>query len=291
MPTTPPAPPRTDGRLTLHFALSPKTQQTTLRVVEQTPPLRVVRAFNQKNGAAMAHLHNVSGGVLGGDALTVTAMVGDGSRAQLTTPGATRVYRHRAGLADAQQDNFFTVKGDGLLEYLPDPLIPFARSRYRQVTQIDLLDEAGLFWWEIVAPGRETIGEMFAYDCLDMAVDITANGRPIAIERLRIEPDSRPLNSLVRLGSYRYWSTFYICRAGQPESVWAALEEELTALCRPTHLGQETTWAVNTLPRDGLVVRGLGCTGRALQSHLITLWQAAKARLYQAPAVMPRKLY
>ncbi|MCB0213707.1 MAG: urease accessory protein UreD [Anaerolineae bacterium] len=291
MPTTPPAPPRTDGRLTLHFALSPKTQQTTLRVVEQTPPLRVVRAFNQKNGAAMVHLHNVSGGVLGGDTLTVTATVGDGSRAQLTTPGATRVYRHRAGLADAQHDNFFTVKGDGLLEYLPDPLIPFARSRYRQVTQIDLLDEAGLFWWEIVAPGRETIGELFAYERLEMAVDITANGRPIAIERLRIEPDSRALDSLVRLGSYCYWCTFYICRAGQPESVWTALEETLSTLCQPTHVGQETTWAINTLPRDGLVVRGLGCTGRALQTQLITLWQAAKARLYQAPAVMPRKLY
>ncbi|MCB0226350.1 MAG: urease accessory protein UreD [Anaerolineae bacterium] len=286
-----PSPHRTDGRLNLYFYLSPTTSQTNLRVVEQTPPLRVVRGFNQPGGAAMAHLHNVSGGVLGGDALTVTATVGPGARAQLTTPGATRVYRHRSGRPDAVQTTCFTVEAGGLLEYLPDPLIPFAGSRYRQTTRIALADNAGLFWWEIVAPGRETRDELFAYEQLDMTVDITAGGRPIAIERLRLEPSARPVTSTVRLGPYRYFSTFYICRTGQPEAVWIDLEQELVALTPSASMGQATTWAVSTLPRDGLVVRGLGCTGRDLQTTLIELWQAAKHRLYNAPAILPRKLY
>ncbi|MCB9100199.1 MAG: urease accessory protein UreD [Anaerolineales bacterium] len=281
----------TDGRLNLHFYLSSTTGQTQLRVVAQTPPLRVVRGFNQPDGAAMAHLHNVSGGVLGGDALTVTAAVGPGARAQLTTPGATRVYRHRSGRPDAVQINDFTVEAGGLLEYLPDPLIPFAAARYRQATRIELADDAGLFWWEIVAPGRETRDELFAYEQLDMTVDITAGGRPIAIERLRLEPGTRPVTSTVRLGAYRYFSTFYICRAGQPASVWSELEQELAALTSSARLGQATAWAVSALPRDGLVIRGLGCTGRALQTTLIELWQAAKNRLYKAAAILPRKLY
>ena len=47
------------------------------------------------------------------------------------------------------------VAENDLLELLPDPLIPFAGSAYQQQTQIDLADNAGLFWWETIAPGRE----------------------------------------------------------------------------------------------------------------------------------------
>ena len=74
-----------------------------LRVNRQDPPWKVVRAFRQPDGGVLVHLHNVSGGVLAGDRLALDVEVHAGAAAQITTTGATRLYRHRAGAADSEQ--------------------------------------------------------------------------------------------------------------------------------------------------------------------------------------------
>src|SRR5689334_14190789 len=118
-----------------------------MRVLEARPPLKVVRAFEAEYGAALVHLHNVSGGVLGGDHLTLEARVGAVAHAQITTTSATRIYRNRVDRPPSYQLNEITVGENALLELLPDPLIPFAQSAYQQRTAIQLGDNAGLFWW------------------------------------------------------------------------------------------------------------------------------------------------
>lgn len=281
---------RVNGCLNLQFNYSAEANKTDLHIVSQTPPLRVVRAFEVADGAALAHLHNVSGGVLGGDHLEVAVTVDPQARAQVTTPGATRIYRHRPGGPVALQTNRFTVEAGGLLEYLPDPLIPFAQARYRQVTQIDLADGAGLFWWEVVAPGREAREELFAYDRLELAVDLKARQRPIALERLKIEPRRQPPASIARFGPYRYGATFYICRVGLPEKTWLELEAALRELAQ-TFTSPEALWAVNALVSDGLVVRALSCTGQEVSARLLEFWRLAKEKLYGEAIIPPRKLY
>jgi urease accessory protein len=223
-------PPRIQGRLQLAFRAAEQGGATTMRAVEQTPPLRVVRPFAIDDGAALVHLHNISGGVLGGDHLTLGVAVEAGAAAQVTSTGATRVYRHRAGGPDAAQESSYTVAPNAILEVLPDALIPFAGARYRQTTRYALAANAGLFAWEIVSAGREAHGEEFAYDMLELETEIVANGDIIAYERMRLEPALRPLTSPVRMGVYRNFATFYICRVGQPPAVWSQMEGRLATL-------------------------------------------------------------
>ena len=141
------------------------TGRTVLAASRQEPPLKVVRAFNVQDGAALAHLHNVSGGLLGGDQLALKVNVGARADVQLTTTGATRIYRPRHEAPPATQSNEFTLYEDALLEYVPDAIIPYGGARFSQTTTIYLAQGAGIFWWEILAPGREAGGESFAYDC------------------------------------------------------------------------------------------------------------------------------
>ena len=142
------------GRLALDLALDAATSRTVLRINEQRQPLKVVRAFDSEPGAALVHIHNLSGGVLAGDRLSLDLTVGPGASAQVTSTGATRVYRSRPSALPAEFSSRVRICRDALLEYLPDPLIPFAGCRYAQDTVVELEDGAGLFWWETVAPGR-----------------------------------------------------------------------------------------------------------------------------------------
>lgn len=265
--------------------------RTRLTDRAQEPPLQVVRAFDLPNRAALVHLHNVSGGVLGGDRLETLIAVGPGAQAQVTTTGATRVYRPRAVDEAAVQTTEVSVAADGQLEYLPDPVIPFAGARFRQETKITLAPGAGMFWWETVAPGRTAHGEIFAYDQLEFALDIHAEGRLIARERARLEPALRPLSSPGRLGPYRHFCAFYVCRVGEPPAHWAALEADLDVLARDMSRPGDLLWGASALPRHGLSVRGLSRTGRDLPAGLLAFWQAAKRALYGQNALPPRKVY
>jgi urease accessory protein len=276
--------------LTLEFSHDATVQRTVLASSSQEPPLRVIRAFANEDSSALVHLHNVSGGLLGGDHLRLQVEVGANAAAQITTTGATRLYRARAAAAPATQVNEIRIHENALLEYVPDPIIPFAGSRFAQRTAIYLEDGAGLFWWEVLAPGREARGEIFEYERVEMRADIFSRGRRIAAENARIEPQRRAVSSLARLGPYRYWATFCICRAGLDSRAWLAGEEHLREVASPLNRPGEVLWGVSTLVADGLVVRGVALRGRDLLSGLRQLWNAAKLRLYGREAVPPRKL-
>lgn len=282
--------PGVDSRLHLRFQRA-QDGATQLHLITQEPPQRVVRAFPTAGGEASVHLHNLSGGVLGGDHLRLHVEVGPGAQAQVTTTGATRIYRQRTALPDARQTTCLRVGGGGLLEYLPDMIVPYAQARYAQSTQIELAGDAGLFYWEVVAPGRKAAGELFAYDRLRFDLDLCVADEPVALERVSMEPALRPLNSPVRMGSYHYFGAFYICRGGGRADLWRGLEEELDDLARSLTRPGELLWGVSALVAHGLVVRALGMAHAPIADGFLHFWQAAKCRLYGRDAIPPRKLY
>jgi len=284
-------PARVEASLALDFARDPATGATVLAASVQEPPLRVVRAFALEDGSALAHLHNVSGGLLGGDRLSLGVNLGARASVQLTTTGGTRVYRPRSGAPATTQTNVVRVGAGALLEYVPDAIIPYAGARFSQQTRIDLAADAGLFWWEVIAPGREARGEVFAYESIEMRTEVTAGGRLIAAESIRLDPRGSVLRSIARLGEYRYWATFHICRMGINAAAWAALEEYLREAAREFSRPGDALWGVSTLVADGLVVRGLAIRGRDVLAGLHALWNAAKLRLYGRAAVQPRKVH
>jgi urease accessory protein len=249
-----------------------------------------VRAFGIEDGAALVHLHNVSGGLLGGDRLKLEVNVGADAQVQITTSGATRIYRPRAGALGTSQVNEVRVGPQGLLEYLPDAVIPFSGARFSQWTSIQLADRARLFWWEILAPGREARGEIFEYESVELKTDLMAAGRLIAVERVRLEPKKRSLDSVARLGAYRTWATFYICRVGVGAAEWMVLEAELRAVLGLLGRREDLLWGVSTLAAHGLVVRCAAKRGRDVLPGLREVWRTAKWRLYGRRAVVPRKV-
>jgi urease accessory protein len=256
----------------------------------QQPPWRVIRAFPQDNGAVLVHLHNVSGGVLAGDDLSLHVRVGPLAKAQVTSTGATRLYRHRAGMPESQQRVSFTVAAGGLLEYLPDALIPFAGSRHRQEVEIWLEDGATVFGWEIVAPGRQAMGERFLFESLRMTTRMESPFGPLLLEDFLLQPGARALQSLARLGGYTHSATFYALQPGRPASDWCALEKQLGEIA--VHESQPgcTIWGTSALACDGVIVKGLSMTAHMMPATLAGLWAAAKRFLTGEPAVPPRKL-
>jgi urease accessory protein len=280
-----------NGHLSLRFDYDSNLGRTVMRAGRQDSPFKVIRAFPLADGAALVHLHNVSGGLLGGDRMILEVEVGPGAAAQLTTTGATRLYRSRGDKLCTMQRTNVRVEKTGLLEYVPDLLIPFAGSRYSQETTVELADGAGLFWWEVIAPGREASGETLAYDLFQSRFDLSAGGKPLASERIRLVPREQDLSSPSRLGSYRYFAGFYICKVGAAPSEWDCLESELGDLAGCLSRRGEILWGVSRLTAHGLLVRALSLNGRDIAAGLPQFWRIAKQKLYGREYIPPRKIY
>jgi urease accessory protein len=262
-----------------------------LRVNRQDPPWKVVRAFRQPGAGVLVHLNNVSGGVLAGDRLALDVTVQSGALAQITTTGATRLYRHRAGALDSEQSATFFVGENARLEYLPDPLIPYAGSRHTQRTRIRLDAGASLFWWEVLAPGRQASGESFAFERLRIDSEVRTRNRPLLREDFLLEPGKRPLAVTARMREYSYVASFYVCQDGRPAAFWRDLEDVMNAeAARHTHRG-ETIWGASTLVSDGVIVRGLSTSHRFIPAALVHFWRLARQAVTGEDAIPPRKIY
>jgi urease accessory protein len=265
-------------------------------VPRQDPPWKVVRAFalpaqGGKVAGALVHLNNISGGVLAGDRLSLDVKVQPGAAAQITTTGATRLYRHRPGFADSEQHASFSAGDDALLEYLPDAVIPYAGSRHAQHTEIRLGRGSTLLWWEVLAPGRQAAGERFAFDRLRVHTEINVGSRPVVREDYCLEPRQKDLSAAPRMFAYFHVATLYAVQEGRPAAFWRGLEDRLVEIAQQlTHSGQ-AVWSASTLASDGVIVRGVGMSGRFICEPLIQFWRAARVALTGADAVPPRKIY
>jgi urease accessory protein len=261
-----------------------------MRLGAQEPPWRVIRAFPQENGAALVHLHNVSGGVLAGDDLHLDIAVGPHARAQVTSTGATRLYRHRQGSPDSVQVTSISVAEGGLLEYLPDALIPFAGSRHRQSTRITLAAGATMFGWDVVAPGRQAMGERFRFHRLRLTTRIESPLGPMLLEDFLLEPAGASLASPARLGDYTHNATFYAIQVGRSAADLLELEHQLGEIAIRESRQGCTIWGTSALTSDGVVVKGLSTSAHGIPATLAGFWTAARRFLIGDAPVPPRKL-
>jgi urease accessory protein len=275
------------SHLDLRFSLDAGC--TRMAVPAQQPPWRVIRAFQNSQSQAVVHLHNVSGGILSGDALHLLLDAGPCTRSQITSVGATRIYRLRPERETARIVTNIRVGDEAMLEYLPDVVIPFANSSCRQSTIVSLGSNAGFIGWETLSAGRIACGEAFEFRSFDSEYSISSATRPLALERYSLEPALRDHKSAARWGRFHYSASLYICHTGVQSSRWLDLESTLN-----NYAFSETTsasrWGVSTLIASGIVVRGLALEAHQITAKLHTFWNLAKQELWGQPAIAPRKI-
>lgn len=243
------------GILQLKLENDPIIDKTSIKYQHYKVPLCIKRAmYLEETCPEMAYVYIISpsGGVLQGDRFRMDIALTNSAKAHVTTQSATRIYRMNKNFGT--QIINLDVDKNCYLEYIPDQIIPYRDSRFYQVSNIKVHDEATCMYSEILTPGRVASNESFEYDICYMKVkSVNQNDKLRLIDISKIEPKRENVKSFGLLNNYDILGNIYILTPGDKISL---IQNEILETISGT---KNVIGGCTKLPDDnGLLIRLLG---------------------------------
>lgn len=246
--------------------------------------LRVLRPhYLDASGQVTYTVVNPGGAYLDGDRYRVAVTVGDGADLLLTTQSATKVYRTPVGLST--QEMTVCLGSGARLEYLPDQLIAYRDSRYRQHTLVDMDPSATLVLAEVVTPGWSPTGEPFRYDSVRLRTEVRMSGRPVALDNIRLEPsgDEPGFDGVGSFERFSHVGSLLVLDPRVNDAALAAVRALLTE--RAGHL----RGGASALAVPGFALRVLGNSTQEIDELILAAVAVVRERFFGQGPVNLRK--
>jgi urease accessory protein len=263
----------------LDLSFERRETRTVLARNRHRGPLQVQKALYPE-GPELCHVAvlHPPGGIAAGDILDLHASLGDGSRAVLTTPGATKWYRSEGSWA--RQRVHFQLDGDAILEWLPRENIFFGGSRMSMSLDIALSAHSKYFGWEILSFGRRASGERWHRGALRMRTSIRRSDRLLWSERAHMDAGGGFMQSPVGLAGFTVCGTFLI--AGYD------VDDDLLATCRQVRPAREECRIGMTRVPGVWIARCLADSSEDVFNYFTELWAILRPALSDRVACAPR---
>ncbi|GAB4377135.1 MAG: urease accessory protein UreD [Kiloniellaceae bacterium] len=251
---------------------------TRLADLHQRDPLSLRLPQPGRGDIFEASLITTSGGVVGGDRLSVTITAGPGAQLRVYPQAAEKVYRSLG--PDSRIAVALKAEAGAWLEWLPQETILFDGARLRRDTTVALETGARVLAGEFLVFGRRASGERLSHGLIHDGWRLCRGGRLLWADALHVEGDlAAPLNSIACLGGVTAYASLIYAADDAPAKL-----EALRALLPPDTEGARAALsAVN-----GLVVGRFLGEARAVREAYGAFWAAARAALAGLPAALPR---
>jgi urease accessory protein len=220
-------------------------------------------------------LVNPSGGLVGGDHLTVQAEVGSGAQALFSTPSANRIYRSTGPVA--RQTVRLLLKPGAIVEWVPEPSIPYAASRYAQTFDITVGAGATLWFWESFACGRIASGERWAFTEFSSEIKIAVESGGTALERMVID-ESQSAQGIGLVEPWNYVASVFLVSDALSDAALSEIGGEAAAAIES--YGSLVLGGVSRPAIPGLAMKIVAETGQGLNDVLVSVWEIVRRRLW-----------
>ena len=197
---------RARGELRLSFKR--RGDATVLDGLRQDGCLKARFPRTERDAWAGAITLNSSGGVAGGDRLSISVTAGPGTRATVASQAAERFYRALPGTASAVVSTALQVAPGASLEWLPQEAILFDRCALQRRLTVDLAAGSWFLGVEQLVFGRAAMGETVHEARLRDLIQFRRDGRLSLHDAIRIDgPVQALLDRSASAGSARAIAT------------------------------------------------------------------------------------
>jgi len=275
------------GLLELEFRLN--GTRTELSGHYQKSPLQIMRPLYfdpLRPDMPYTFLMSTGGGIVQGDRLRTDLTFGPGTSAYLTTQAHTRVYKMETNYAAAS--TYLSLGEDSLVEYVPDPVIPFAQSRFYQRTVATVDHSASLIAGETIYAGRLARDERHQYDVYASDFEVRRpDGSLVAVDKVRLTPANHGVDGPAVMGGHDILAMLYVITARVPAQ---ELADEIHAALALAFAGDEMRFGVSVLPYEAGMWLRILCNDPTTMAKANTLaWSVAHQRLSNTAAPLIRK--
>ncbi len=168
----------------LHVSTRLVNDHSALKDFRQSGCLRALFPSSGKTGLTAVFL-NTSGGVTGGDCLSITARVEQKAALTLTSQTAERIYKS-VGAQNGEITVNLTLEQGAVLNWLPQETILFNGANLRREFQVDMGSDARLLMVEPLIFGRIAMGETLRDAQISDRWMIRQNGKLIFADMMRM---------------------------------------------------------------------------------------------------------
>jgi urease accessory protein len=266
-----------DGLLRLRFER--RGPGTVVASSRSTVPLQILAPVDLPDPAAIVSVLNPTGGLVGGDRLTIGVDLATGAHGCVTTPSATKVYRTTADAAE--QHVRLRLGADATLEWVPDHTIPFAGSALRQHIDVRLGEGARLILTDAFAAGRVARGETWRFALLESAITVRDERGFLFHDRCALS-GGRCWAGLGLAEHHPYFATVVVIGPADVSALARAVAADLASRA-------DVAAGVGKLARGGVVVRVLAVQAPALLDALDRVWGLARRALLGLAPLTLRK--
>lgn len=252
----------------------------------QRSPLHIFRPIyldQARPDMAFIFLQQSGDGLVQGDRCRIDISLMEGSAAHFATQSATTAFPCHSNYA-SQLINL-RAEADAVLEYLPDPVIPFRASRLVQKMRVVAHPHSTLIIGETVLPGRVAFGESHQYDVFWSETEVLdQDGNLLFSDLLRLLPGETNPHSPAVFGAHDVGASLYVITDRvRPDCMVETLRATMSGV-------PEVLVGVSELPNGcGAGVRVLARTSRSAKQAIRSAWAAAHEEILGTPVPDLRK--
>lgn len=255
--------------------------RTRLAHLYQSDPLRILFPNAGPGEPETGTLVTTSGGLVGGDTLSIDVRCGPGAVGRIVGQAAEKVYRSTG--EDVRIDMSLTAETGSWLEWLPQETIIFDTARLRRRTILEVAPGARTLAGEIIVLGRTAMGESVTGGLIHEAWDVRRDDRLVWADAVHLD-DDLPATLAANAGlngAHAFASIVYV-------SDDAASALPLARALLPEGLDPAGLCVGATCVGDVLIVRWLDRDARRLRDAYGKFWSEFRYHMAELPAAMPR---
>ncbi|TIB80993.1 UreD-domain-containing protein [Wallemia mellicola] len=221
-------------------------------------PLKLIAPTIRSGPARIGICYSLQygGGLVAGDICNLGVKVQDGSTLLLLTQGSTKVFKSD-GIKTSQQKLSTTVDPGCMIISLPDPVQPFAQSRYKQKQNFYLHSTSSAVILDAFSSGRSARGESWQFDTYTSINNIYIDDVLIIRDAQTVaKPDIEK-----RMGPFHVYGLL-ILLGKQTEDIRRAFEhaydKQNAVLNGRFDIGMDVLWSYTPINKDASVIRLAG---------------------------------
>ena len=159
-----------------------------------TNPLKIAKSFYREDGYTEVMTLLAGPGMLKGDSYNINFEMGEDTRTLITAQSYQKLYNSADG--ETIQEVRMNVGENAELCYIPHPAIPFTNNTFRSNMEIQLAPSSKFLFTDILACGREGMGERLKFARFSSRVCVSVGDKPIFLDHTRLFTDEADLDKL-----------------------------------------------------------------------------------------------